>query len=341
VDPAQPLHDDLLAIRTAASRSADLTRQLLAFARKQTIMPTVLDLNETVGAMLAMLRRLIGENIDLVWRPSQHPWRIKVDPSQIDQILANLCANARDSISGVGKVTIETETTTFDDAYCADHPGSVPGQYVRLAVSDDGCGMDTDTLSHLFEPFFTTKAMGQGTGLGLSMVYGIVKQNHGFINVYSEPEQGTTFTIYLPRHVTEAGQARTTRAAKPASRGHETILLVEDDPAVLTMTTRMLTGQGYTVLAARAPVEAIRVAGEQAAEIHLVMTDVVMPEMNGRDLAATLLALYPNLKRLFASGYTANVIAHNGVLDEGMPFLQKPFSLHDLAAKVREVLDEG
>jgi len=253
VDPAQPLHDDLLAIHSAANRSADLTRQLLAFARKQTIAPTVLDLNETVGSMLTMLRRLIGENIDLLWRPGKHPWRIKVDPSQIDQILANLCVNARDAIAGVGKVTIETETTTFDDAYCANHPGSVPGQYVRLAVSDDGCGMDKDTLSHLFEPFFTTKVMGKGTGLGLSTVYGIVKQNHGFINVYSEPDQGTTFTIYLPRHVAETGQARTTRAAEPASRGHETILLVEDDPAVLNITTRLLAKQGYTVLAASSP----------------------------------------------------------------------------------------
>ena len=241
----------------------------------------------------------------------------------------------------MGKVIIETETTTFDDAYCALHPWSVPGQYVRLSVSDDGGGMDKDTLSHLFEPFFTTKAPGKGTGLGLSTVYGIVKQNHGFINVYSEPEQGTTFTIYLPRHVVEAGQARTTRAADPASRGHETILLVEDDPALLNMTTRMLAGQGYTVLAAGSPAEAIRVAGEHAGEIHLVMTDVVMPEMNGRDLAAKLLSLSPHLKCLFTSGYTADVIAHQGVLDEGVQFLQKPFSVHDLAAKIREVLDES
>jgi CheY-like chemotaxis protein len=241
----------------------------------------------------------------------------------------------------VGKVTIETETTTFDDAYCELHLGSVPGQYVRLSVSDDGSGMDEDTLSHLFEPFFTTKVMGKGTGLGLSTVYGIVKQNHGFISVYSEPDQGTTFTIDLPRHVIETGQARTTRAAEPASRGHETILLVEDDPAVLNMTSRLLAGQGYTVLAAGCPAEAIRVAGEHAAEIHLVMTDVVMPEMNGRDLAARLLSLSPNLKCLFTSGYTANVIAHHGVLDEGVQFLQKPFSVQDLAAKIREVLDES
>jgi PAS domain S-box-containing protein len=339
-DPAQPLHDDLLAIRSAANRSADLTRQLLAFARKQTIAPTVLDLNETVGSLLTMLRRLIGENIDLLWRPGQHLWRIRVDPSQIDQILANLCVNARDAIAGVGKVAIGTGNTTLDDAFCATHPGSVPADYVRLSVSDTGCGMDQDTLSHLFEPFFTTKAMGTGTGLGLPTVYGIVKQNRGFINVYSEPGEGTTITIDLPRHVGEPELAQAKGTVDPTNRGHETILLVEDDLALLKMTTRMLAGQGYTVLAAHSPVEAIRVAGEHAAEIHLVMTDVVMPEMNGRDLATKLLALYPNLKRLFASGYTADVIAQNGVLDEGVHFLQKPFSVHDLAAKVRDALDQ-
>jgi CheY-like chemotaxis protein len=241
----------------------------------------------------------------------------------------------------VGKVTIETGTITFDDAYCALHLGAVPGQYVRLSVSDDGCGMDTNTLSHLFEPFFTTKALGEGTGLGLSTVYGIVKQNHGFINVYSEPGEGSAITIYLPRHVVETEAAETKGAAEPADRGHETILLVEDDPAVLRMTTRMLAGQGYTVLAAGSSADAIRLAEEHAATIQLLMTDVVMPEMNGRDLATKLLALYPNLKRLFTSGYTADVIAHHGVLDEGVNFLQKPFSVHDLATKVREVLDQG
>jgi PAS domain S-box-containing protein len=341
VDPAQPLHDDLTEIRTAASRSADLTRQLLAFARRQTVAPIVLDLNQTVGTTLGMLRRLIGEDIDLAWRPGKDPWRIEVDPSQIDQILANLCVNARDAIAGVGKVTIETENASFDDAYCASHVGYLPGDYVRLAVSDDGCGIDQETLSHLFEPFFTTKALGKGTGLGLATVYGIVKQNHGFINVYSEPGIGTTFRIYLPRHGVEAGHSRPARPAEPASGGHETILVVEDDPAVLKMTTRMLARLGYTVLAAHSPVEAIRVAGESGAEIHLLMTDVVMPEMNGRDLAATLLSLHPHLKRLFTSGYTANVIAHHGVLDQGVHFLQKPFSASDLAAKVREVLNQS
>ena len=216
VDPAQPLHADLEEIRKAAERSADLTRQLLAFARKQTVAPKVLDLNETVEGMLKMLRRLIGEDIDLAWLPGADLWPVKMDPSQIDQILANLCVNARDAIAGVGKVTIETGNGAFDEDYCADHAGFVPGEYVLLAVSDDGCGMDKETLAHIFEPFFTTKEMGKGTGLGLATVYGIVKQNNGFINVYSEPGQGTTFKIYLPRHV---GKAEQTRTGRPGGAG--------------------------------------------------------------------------------------------------------------------------
>jgi CheY-like chemotaxis protein len=210
---------------------------------------------------------------------------------------------------------------------------------VRLVVSDNGCGMEKETLARLFEPFFTTKDVGQGTGLGLATVYGIVKQNNGFINVYSEPDKGTTFTIYLPRHTAKAEQMRKESPLAPAARGHETILLVEDEPAILKMTTRLLESQGYTVVAASTPGEAIRLAREHAGEIRLLMTDVVMPEMNGRDLAKNLLSLYPQLKRLFMSGYTANVIAHQGVLDEGVYFIQKPFSIQDLAAQVREALD--
>jgi PAS domain S-box-containing protein len=334
-----PASDDLVEIRKAASRSADLTRQLLAFARKQTITPAVLDLNETVEPMLTMLRRLIGEDVELTWRPGKGAWRVKMDPSQIDQMLANLCVNSRDAITGVGRVTIETENATLDYAFCAHRPGAVAGEYLRLSVSDDGCGMDKVTQAHLFEPFFTTKAVGKGTGLGLAMVYGIVKQNHGVIDVYSEPGVGTTFTIYLPRHLVAPEAVRVAGATDRTNRGHETILVVEDDPAVLKLTVRMLAGQGYTVLAARSPAEAIRVAGESGPHIHLVMTDVVMPGMNGRELAAKLLSLHPHLKRLFTSGYTADVIAHHGVLEEGVHFLQKPFALGDLAAKVREVLD--
>ncbi len=339
VDPAQPLYADLEEIRKAAERSADLTRQLLVFARRQTVAPRVLDLNETVAGMLKMLQRMIGENIRLDWLPEAELWPVRIDPSQIDQILANLCVNARDAIADVGRISIETGNSVFDEAYCADHAGITPGEYVRLAVSDDGCGMGRETLSHLFEPFFTTKGIGEGTGLGLATVYGAVKQNNGFINTYSEPGIGTTFTIYLPRHAGRVLRAPAAAAAEPAVRGHETILLVEDEPAILELTRKMLEKHGFTVLTAGAPGEAIRIARERAGEIHLLMTDVVMPEMNGRELAKNLLALYPEIKRLFMSGYTADVIAHRGVLDEGVRFIQKPFSTQTLVAKVREVLD--
>jgi PAS domain S-box-containing protein len=337
----QPLHGHLAEIRKAAERSAALTRQLLAFARKQTIAPKVLDLNEAIAGILKMIERLVGEDVSLSWQPSAELWPVRVDPSQIDQILANLCVNARDAIADVGKVTIETGNGTFDADYCALHAGFVPGEYVRLAVSDDGCGMDKETLAHVFEPFFTTKPVGAGTGLGLATVYGIVKQNNGFINVYSEPGHGTTFSIYLPRQAGKAEQARGEDAGEPLVRGHETILLVEDEPAILEMTTEMLERQGYTVLAAATPGAAIRLAEAYPGGIHLVITDVVMPEMNGRDLARNVLSLYPHLKRLFMSGYTANVIAHRGVLDDGVHFLQKPFSMKDLTASVREALENN
>jgi PAS domain S-box-containing protein len=338
VDPTHPLRGDLIEIRQAADRSADLTRQLLAFARKQTVAPKVLDLNNTVTGMLKMLQRLIGENIHLTWQPTSELWPVKVDPSQVDQILANLCVNARDAIGGVGKMTIETHNGTLDEEFCAAHPGFVPGDYVRLAVSDNGSGIDKETLLHLFEPFFTTKAMGKGTGLGLATVYGIVQQNHGFINVSSDPERGTTFTIYLPRYVGEAQLAEPSVHSRPAPRGRETILLVEDEPAILKMATRMLEQQGYTVLAARTPGAAIHMAGEHSGEIHLVVTDVVLPEMNGRDLATSLLSIHPFIKCLYMSGYTTDVIAHHGVLDEGVHFIEKPFSNQGLAAKVRQAL---
>ncbi len=339
VDAAQPLHADLQEIHKAATRAADLTRQLLAFARQQTIAPKVLDLNDAVASMLKMLRRLLGEDIVLRWLPGAALWPVMADPSQVDQILANLCVNARDAISGVGKLTIETGNSTIGTDYCAARAGSVPGEYVRLVVGDDGCGMGKDTLAHIFEPFYTTKAVGHGTGLGLATVYGIVKQNDGFIDVASEPNHGATFTVYLPRHVGKVGQARTEGAAKPVPGGHETILLVEDEPAFLTLTKTMLEQQGYTVMSAGTPGEAIRLATTYTGEIHLLMTDVVMPEMNGRVLAKNLLAVHPLVKRLFMSGYTADVIAHHGVLDEGLNFIQKPFSAKDLATKVRDALD--
>ena len=339
MDPSLPFFSDLQEIQKAATRSADLTKQLLAFAREQTVAPEILDLNETVMGMLRMLQRLIGEDVDLDWRPDTDLWPVKVDPSQIDHVLANLCVNARDAITGIGNVTIEAVNSVLDEAYCADHAETVPGEYVLISVSDNGCGMDKDTLAHIFEPFFTTKQMGRGTGLGLATVYGIVKQNNGFINAYSEPDMGTTIKVYLPRHVGSGAETHAAGTPEPAQRGNETILLAEDEPGVLTIATQMLEGQGYTVLVARTPGEAIRLAKEHTGEIHLLMTDVVMPEMNGQDLAKILMSIAPQAKRLFTSGYTANVIADHGVLDDGVHFIQKPFSRRALANKVREVLD--
>lgn len=339
LDPATPTYASLQTIQHAAERSAALTRQLLAFARKQTVAPKVIDINDTVVGMLKMLRRLIGEDIDLVWQPGKNLQPIKVDSSQIDQLLTNLCVNARDAIAGVGKVTIETSAKTFDEDYCVAHLEFQPGEYVLLEVSDDGCGMDKKTLNQIFEPFFTTKEMGQGTGLGLASVFGVVKQNNGFINVYSELDQGTTFKIYLPAYSVKSDEMVEKAPDLSTEHGNETILLVEDETAILEITTMMLERLGYTVVAAATPGEAIRLAQEHRGRIDLLMTDVVMPEMNGRELAENLLSRCPNLKGLFMSGYTANVIAHHGVLDEGVHFIQKPFSMKDLGRKLREVME--
>ena len=337
--PSEPIHPHLKEIEEAALRSADFVRQLLAFARKQTVAPKVLDLNDSVAGMLKMLLRLIGEDIDLVWMPGAGLWPVKIDPSQIDQLLANLCVNARDAIAGVGKVTIETEKTAFDEAYCTIHSGFICGEYVMLAVSDDGCGMNKDVIDHLFEPFFTTKEVGKGTGLGLATVYGIVKQNEGFINVYSEPGKGSTFKIYLPRFAGEALERRAASAVEMPRGSGETVLLVEDEAVILTLGQEILEELGYRVLTAGTPGEALRQAKAHAAEIQLLITDVVMPEMNGRDLAKLIRDLKPGLKCLFTSGYTADVIAHRGVLEEGVHFMHKPFSMKDLASKVRETLE--
>ena len=340
VGPSHPLYAHLHEIRKAAERSAALTRQLLTFARKQPFAPITIDLNDTVEGMLKMLRRLIGEDIDLVWLPGSEMWPVKMDPSQIDQILANLCVNARDAIAGVGKVIIETHTISFDEDYSSEHPDFVPGDYVLLAVSDDGCGMDKNTLNKLFEPFFTTKEKGKGTGLGLATVYGIIKQSNGFINVQSEPKLGTTFRIYLPRHTATIEKIHKEKPVSIVTRGNETVLIVEDEPALLKMGRIMLEKFGYSVLTAPTPNEAIAVARERVGEINLLITDVVMPEMNGRELAENIMSFSPGLKCLFMSGYTGDVIAHHGVLDEGVNFVQKPFSMQTLSVKVREVLDK-
>ncbi len=338
MNPFEPLYDNLQEIFEAAKRSTEITRQLLAFARKQTISPKVIDLNEIIEGMLKILRRLIGEGINLTWLPGQRLWHVKMDPSQIDQILANLCVNAKDAISGVGKIIIVTGNVTLDAVYCNAHPDFIPGDFVFLAVSDDGCGMDKDIQANVFEPFFTTKEVGRGTGLGLSTVYGIVKQNNGFVNLYSEPGKGTTLKIYLPCHASNAADSYEENTKKiPLGHG-EIILVVEDEPAILSLSRTMLESLGYAVLTANTTDEARQLAKVHAGEIHLLLIDVVMPEMDGRQLADQLQTLYSDIKIHFMSGYTADVIAHHGVLAEGVHFIQKPFFRQDLAAKVHEAL---
>ncbi len=338
ISSTDPIYKKLTGIQKAAQRSADLTKQLLAFARRQTVSPKVLDLNKLLGGMLKMMHRLIGENIELLWKPEAELWPVKIDISQMDQILVNLCVNARDAISGVGKLIIETRNMVFDESYCALHPECVCGQYAMISVSDNGHGIKKENISHIFDPFFTTKQVGMGTGLGLSTVYGIVKQNNGFIYVYSELEKGTTFKIYLPR-VEDKLIGSTTKGTSQLKRGQgEMVLLVEDQEDILEMTKEMLICLGYEVVTARSPGEALRKAKDHNHEIKLLLTDVVMPEMNGQDLVKRMVSLNPDLKYLYMSGYTANVIAHHGVLDEGIPFIQKPFSVKNLAVKIKEVL---
>ena len=340
IPPDDPLHAQVREIMKAGLRSADLVRQLLAFARKQTITPVPLDMNETIEGMLGMLRRLIGEDIELLWFPGENLASVRMDPSQVDQMLANLVVNARDSIENGGKITIETRNARFDSQYCRLHPGFVEGNFVMMAVSDDGCGMDEETRRRLFEPFFTTKPQGKGTGLGMPMVYGIVKQNKGFINVYSETVTGTTIKLYLPR-LEEEGRA--IEMPDPASHetppsGGETVLLVEDNAQLMELAGVMLEQLGYKVLSAATPTEAIRIAGNHAGAIDILMTDVVMPEMNGKILMQHIRILRPGIRCLFMSGYTENVIAHHGVVDDDVFFLQKPFSRETLADRLREVM---
>ncbi len=340
LEPDRPPFAELQAIRTAAGRSAELTRQLLAFARKQTVAPQVVDINAVIERTLTMLRRLIGEDVSLCWLPGQDLWPVKVDPTQLDQILANLCVNARDAIGEIGTITIETSNVAVDNEVCAGHAGFVPGDFVMLAVSDDGCGMDADTQARLFEPFFTTKELGKGTGLGLATIYGIVKQNHGFINVYSEAGQGSAFRVYLPRHAGATDPATPATALRSQIQGNGTILVVEDEPTILILVRTMLERRGFTVLAASTPEEALRLGAGHDSELDLLLTDVIMPGMNGRELAHRLVAFHPNLKTLFMSGYSADVIAHHGVLEARVHFIAKPFSSVDLTAKIEAVLQD-
>jgi len=335
-----PVSDCLHEIRHAAERSADLTRQLLAFARRQTISPRSLDVNHKVSDLLGMLDRLTGEEIELSFLPAENLHRVNMDPVQVDQILTNLVLNARDAIIGAGKVVIETANVTLTVDDCASHSDHLPGSYVKLSVSDNGHGMDHTTLDRAFDPFFTTKKVGHGTGLGLSTVYGIATQNGGFVDAQSTPGHGATFAVYMPWETVNA-EAKDDGVAdlETPPRGTETVLLVEDEKTILDLVRRQLTRLGYQVLHCDSPLEALELAAAEPSPIHLLVTDVIMPGMDGRTLATRLSASRPQMRCLYVSGYTADVIAKRGVLDEGVHFLGKPFDHATLAKKVREVLD--
>jgi two-component system, cell cycle sensor histidine kinase and response regulator CckA len=339
LSPGNPLYDEVQLIKGAADRSADLTRQLLAFARRQKISPKVLDLNDVIAHMLKMLGRLVGEDIKVIWTPKPGLWKTRIDPAQVDQILANLAVNARDAIEGVGMIELWTDHATFAEADCAGLIGARPGAYVTLAISDTGCGMDREILDHIFEPFFTTKGTDKGTGLGLATVFGIAQQNGGFIQVSSESGVGTTFRIHFPRFAEEASPADPAEASSLDRGSGQTVLLVEDDKALLAVGEAMLQDLGYAVLPVGSPGLALKMVQEFREPIHLFLVDVVMPGMNGRELAQRLSALRPGVPVLFMSGYTADVLEDRGNLGEGWRLLPKPFSLHELAAKVRETLE--
>ena len=346
LDPADPVHADLAEIHRAAQRSADLTQQLLAFARQQTVEPKLMDLNRVVAGMLGMLRRLIGEDVPVVWHPDGEVWPIRIDPSQIDQVVTNLCLNGRDAIIETsrsnGVVEITTANVVIDEAFCNRHPEARPGEFVRLCVADNGDGMTSHIAAQIFEPFFTTKDIGSGTGLGLATVHGAVTQNDGFIVVSSRPGVGTTFQVHLPRQNTDSEtDPAVTLSIPKLRRGKETVLVVEDEPSLLRLIARVLVAHDYEVLSAGGVTEAIELAGAHADEIALVVTDVVMPNVNGRELVETLTLLGLRAKHLFMSGYPADVIARRGVLDTGVAFIQKPFSMDDLLAKIGEVLDRA
>jgi signal transduction histidine kinase/ActR/RegA family two-component response regulator len=340
LEQGHPLRPDAEQIEKAAERAASLTRQLLAFSRRQVLQPSVLDLNNIVTNVEKMLRRLIGEDIDLVTVLELQLGRIRADASQIEQVIVNLVVNARDAMPEGGKVTIETANVYLDEEYVRQYIDIVAGPYVMLAVSDTGLGMDAETQAHIFEPFFTTKGMGKGTGLGLAMVHGVVNQSGGHIWVYSELGHGTTFKVYLPRIETSAERAKSKLTVAKADRGWETILLVEDEDMVRDLAQRALLNKGYTLLTAKHGEEAHQICAAYQGPIHLLLTDVVIPGgMSGSQLARTLTSLRPEMKVLYMSGYTENAIVHHGVLDPGIAFLPKPFVPDDLIYKVREVLE--
>jgi two-component system, cell cycle sensor histidine kinase and response regulator CckA len=340
VNSLDPLHADLEEIQKAGQRAAGLTRQLLAFSRKQVLQPKVVDLNQLVSDTERLLKRLIGEDIELRTALDPGTGRVLVDPGQVEQVIVNLAVNARDAMPKGGVLKLETSLAELDEAYAAAHPSVTPGRYVLLAVSDTGTGLSDKVKAHLFEPFFTTKEQGKGTGLGLATVHGIIKQSRGHVAVYSELGQGTVFKVYLPR--TDASVTAT--AAPPPSSdklgGHETILLVEDDDVVRTLARTVLTRAGYKIIEARRGDEALAIADGHPSTIHLVLTDLIMPGMNGADLTRTVKARHPAIRTLYASGYTDLSMIKEDALDLAAPFLGKPFTPASLLLKVREVLDQ-
>jgi two-component system, cell cycle sensor histidine kinase and response regulator CckA len=333
------MHDQCEEIKKAGNRSASLTRQLLAFSRQQVLTPTVLNLNTVVVETEKMLRRLIGEDIELRTALDPTLGSVKVDPGQVEQIIVNLAVNARDAMPGGGKLVIETSNADLDDKYAVHHPPFIAGRYVLLAVTDTGIGMDEETKTHIFEPFFTTKEIGNGTGLGLSTVYGVVKQSGGYFWVYSELGHGSVFKIYLPRVDQPIQQSRPTESAPETHRGTETVLLVEDEESVRTLTRSLLEEGGYTVIEARSGTHALEVAGRYSGPIHLLLTDVVMPGMNGRELAQKMIAKYPSVRVIYTSGYTGSISTHEDLFDPGATLIEKPFSRTTLLRKVRDALD--
>jgi len=335
-----PVCADMEEALKAAERSAALTRQLLAFSRRQAHAPRKLAINGHLQELQQMLQRLIGEDVELSFVAEAALWPVHLDPAQLEQVVVNLAINSRDAMPAGGKLTIETQNVVLDEQYCASHLGTVPGEYVLVAVSDNGSGMDRKTLARACEPFFTTKEAGQGTGLGLSTVYGIVRQNNGHLNIYSEPGQGTTVKVYLPRHSGQPDRQARVEDNGPLVGGQETVLVVEDEPQLLRLVSRLLEGLGYRVLQARGGGEALLLGEQYQHDIDLLLTDVVMPALNGKELFERLAAGRPGLRVVYMSGYTVNAIVHRGLLQEDAHYLQKPFDRDTLGRKVRQVLDE-
>lgn len=337
--PGDPVRKDVEEILKAGERSAVLTHQLLAFSRRPALAPEILDINQIVAGIEPMLRRLIGEDIHLITHPAKGLGKIKADSGQIEQVIMNLAVNSRDAMRKGGKLAIGTANVELDEEYTAHHLEAEPGQYIMLAVTDNGCGMNAETIEHIFEPFYTTKELGKGTGLGLSTVYGIVKQSGGHIWVYSEPGKGTTFKVYLPREFSDATTANQAKKKIETSSGTETILVVEDEPGVLSLVKRVLEASGHTVHTASTGREALNVCERVGNSIQLLITDIVMPGMDGRELTEQLATICPGLKVLYMSGYTEDAIVRQGVFEHEINFISKPFSLPALKNKVREVLD--